>query len=117
MLPNKRRAIVRLDTHANAATAIIALQDTMIAGNKVRLRWAKEERQEQTDSPTRSFNVFSSGYEHPKELVNQITNTYENHTTTRPPAPTFDASMDTEEGLHGWNQYYQQYYSAGHITI
>ncbi|KAI8644274.1 hypothetical protein BD408DRAFT_413600 [Parasitella parasitica] len=114
-------AIVKLDTHANAATAIFALQGVIIAGETVRLGWVKDRNIQRTDSQdnmTRSYNVFSSGYVPPSKLVNQITNTYENHTTMRPPAPTTDpAGGEPGGGLHGWNQYYQQYYSAGHLTI
>lgn len=117
----KGEAIVKLDTHANAATAIFALQGVTIAGKTVRLGWVKDRNVQRTDSQdnmARSFNVFSSGYVPPSKLVNQITNTYENHTTMRPPAPTTDpAGGEPGGGLHGWNQYYQQYYSAGHLTI
>jgi nucleolysin TIA-1/TIAR len=120
--PNKGKAIVKLDTHANAATAIFALQGVTIAGRTVRLGWVKDrpnvQRTDSHDNMTRSFNVFSSGYMPPSKLVNQITKSYENHTTMRPPAPTTDpAGGEPGGGLHGWNQYYQQYYSAGHITI
>ncbi|CEP17338.1 hypothetical protein [Parasitella parasitica] len=117
----KGEAIVKLDTHANAATAIFALQGVTIAGKTVRLDWVKDRNIQRTDSQdnmSRSYNVFSSGYVAPSKLVNQITNTYENHTTMRPPAPTTDpAGGEPGGGLHGWNQYYQQYYSAGHLTI
>jgi nucleolysin TIA-1/TIAR len=120
--PSKGKAIVKLDTHANAATAIFALQGVTIAGKTVHLGWVKDrnsvQRTDSLDNMTRSFNIFSSGYVPPSKLVNQITESYENHTTTRPPAPTTDpAGGEPGGGLHGWNQYYQQYYSAGHITI
>ncbi|GAA5803505.1 hypothetical protein HPULCUR_008987 [Helicostylum pulchrum] len=117
------KATVKLDTHANAATAIFALQGINIAGNNVRLGWVKDRTPQRTDSHDnmqRSYNVFSPGYTAPSKLVNQITNSYENHTTMRPPAPTSDPTGSGGEpggGLHGWNQYYQQYYSAGHLTI
>jgi nucleolysin TIA-1/TIAR len=115
------KAIVKLDTHANAATAIFALQGIKIASKNVRLNWAKDripQRVDSQDSLQRSFNVFSSGYIPPRKLVHQITNTYDNHTTMRPPAPTSDpAGGEPGGGLHGWNQYYQQYYSAGHLSI
>lgn len=118
------KATVKLDTHANAATAIFALQGMNIAGNNVRLGWVKDrapERIDSQDNMQRSFNVFSSGYEAPKKLVKSIMKTYDNnHKTMRPPAPTSDPEATGGEpggGLHGWNQYYQQYYSAGHITI
>ncbi|KAK4515283.1 rRNA-binding ribosome biosynthesis protein utp25 [Mucor velutinosus] len=117
----KGEAIVKLDTHANAATAIFALQGVTIAGKPVRLGWVKDrdiQRIDSQDNMTRSFNVFSSGYVPPSKLVNRITNTYENHTTMRPPAPTTDpAGGEPGGGHHGWNQYYQQHYSAGHLTI
>jgi nucleolysin TIA-1/TIAR len=109
-----------LDTHANAATAIFALQGATIAGKTVQLGWVKDravqlQRNDSFDHLNRSFNVFSSGYIPPSKLVQQITKGYDNHhTTTRPPAPAFEQSG---EGLHGWNQYYQQHYSAGHLTI
>lgn len=116
------KATVKLDTHANAATAIFALQGITIAGNQVRLGWVKDRTPQRTDSQDnmqRSFNVFSPGYNAPSKLVNQITNSYDNnHTTMRPPAPTSDPTGgEPGGGLHGWNQYYQQYYSAGHLTI
>jgi nucleolysin TIA-1/TIAR len=66
------------------------------------------------DNLNRSYNVFSLGHISPKKMVQQITTVYDNHTTTRPPAPAFDQADD---GTHGWNQYYQKYYSAGHLTI
>ena len=118
------KAIVKLDTHANAATAIFALQGMNIAGNNVHLMWAKDRKPQRTDSVDnmqRSYNVFSS-HEPPKKLINTIMKSYDNnHTTMRPPAPTSaDADATGGEpggGLHGWNQYYQQYYSAGHLTI
>lgn len=118
------KAIVKLDTHANAATAIFALQGINICGNNVRLGWVKDrtpQRIDSQDNMQRSFNVFSSGSEEPKKLVKSIMKTYDNnHTTMRPPAPTSDPEANGGEPggqLHGWNQYYQQYYSAGHITI
>ncbi|KAI8877899.1 hypothetical protein K501DRAFT_259618 [Backusella circina FSU 941] len=115
---DKGTATVKLDTHANAATAIFALQGATIAGKTVQLGWVKDrtiQRNDSHDHLNRSFNVFSSGYIPPSKLVQQITKSYDNHhTTTRPPAPAFEPSG---EDVHGWNQYYQQYYSAGHLTI
>ncbi|KAI7892709.1 uncharacterized protein EV154DRAFT_503875 [Mucor mucedo] len=115
------KATVKLDTHANAATAIFALQGVNIAGNNVRLGWVKDrapQRVDSQDNMQRSYNVFSPGYITPSKYVNLITNTYDNHTTMRPPAPTSDPmGGEPGGGLHGWNQYYQQYYSAGHLTI
>lgn len=115
------KATVKLDTHANAATAIFALQGINIAGNNVRLDWVKDRTPQRTDSQDnmqRSYNVFSPDYVAPNKLVNLITNTYDNHTTMRPPAPTSDPTGgEPGGGLHGWNQYYQQYYSAGHLTM
>lgn len=120
--PNKGKAIAKLDTHANAATAIFALQGVTIAGKTVRLDWVKDRnnvrRTDSVENMGRSFNVFSSGYVPPCKLVNQITKSYENHATMRPPAPTINIpGSKPEGGPHGWNQYYEQYYSAGHVTI
>ncbi|KAI9472336.1 MAG: hypothetical protein EXX96DRAFT_583693 [Benjaminiella poitrasii] len=134
--PNQGEAIVKLDTHANAATAILALQNTVMAGNIVHLAWAKQQQDKlnnhnavlSSPSPSSLFDAFSSIS--PKKLIHQITDKYENHMTMRPPAPTTTTATttsieNTDESSnhtnnsqpHGWNQYYQHYYSAGHLTI
>lgn len=109
-------AIVKLDTHANAATAIFALQGLLIRDHAIHLDWLKTTSFIAPISRSNSQeNLHVPFYSQPKTALHQLKNTFENQfKTSRPPAPTMsDAILPN----HGWNQYYQQYYSAGHLTI
>lgn len=112
-------AIVKLDTHANAAMAIFALQGQIIKNHAIQLDWLKTATTPSFITPiSRSNsqeNLHTPFYCQPKTALHQLKHTFENqHKTSRPPAPTMTESLLPN---HGWNQYYQQYYSAGHLTI
>ncbi|KAI8384580.1 uncharacterized protein BYT42DRAFT_562968 [Radiomyces spectabilis] len=117
---DKGVAFVKLDTHANAATAIFALQGFNIGGKAVKLSWGKD-RPNHTSEPTAPppLNYYAPGYRN-NGWFQPITGTYDMH-TMRPPAPVAGTpSMSGGEeggGIHGWNQYYHTYYSAGHQSI
>jgi nucleolysin TIA-1/TIAR len=90
-----------LDTHANASTAIFALQGFPMAGQAMELSWG-------THSFTTAPSYLPRGG-------------YYDMFTMRPPAPVagsaYSAGGKAGQAIHGWNQYYQNYYSAGHQNI
>ncbi|KAI8374970.1 hypothetical protein EDC96DRAFT_497428 [Choanephora cucurbitarum] len=112
MVPDKRRAVVKLDTHANATSAIFALDGTTLAGRRVRLNWAKEKYIEQAENHhrlTHSIGLFPSILLPPKQTMDQLLNIEHCHITARPPAPAFSSNVTGD--FHGWNQFDQTYYS------
>ncbi|KAI8375529.1 hypothetical protein BD560DRAFT_445799 [Blakeslea trispora] len=109
IISDQRRAIVKLDTHANAATAIFALNATMIAGRKTRLSWAKEKQIKLAESHYH-LSMPPLTLLQPTQAIDQLLTNQQDHTKARPPAPAI--SSDIPSHFHGWNQYDQNYYMA-----
>ncbi|KAL0088132.1 hypothetical protein J3Q64DRAFT_1846330 [Phycomyces blakesleeanus] len=119
---NDGYALVKLDTHANASSAILALQGFNIGGQPIELSWGK-------DTMLQSNNEFYAGENLRKYTPGQAENNNWvlpgtglcDYNTMRPPAPVAGSQGNTDNGTgvgqHGWNQYYQHYYSAGHQSI
>ncbi|KAI9032792.1 hypothetical protein CLU79DRAFT_692977 [Phycomyces nitens] len=119
---NDGYALVKLDTHANASSAIFSLQGFNIGGQPVELSWGK-------DTMLQSNNESYAGERLRKYTPGQAESNFwvlpslglYDYNTMRPPAPVAGAQGNTENGegvvQHGWNQYYQKYYSAGHQSI
>ncbi|CAB4422766.1 unnamed protein product [Rhizophagus irregularis] len=110
-------AFVKLDTHENAASAIVNLQNTNINGRIIKCSWGKDRAPEQSTAATyHTYNVPETGYDLPPGM-------------SAPPQSL--ASIDgataaaVAAGQHataGWEQYYnngtydaygQYYYGYG----
>ncbi|KAF7722973.1 hypothetical protein EC973_002442 [Apophysomyces ossiformis] len=105
-------AFVKMDTHANAATAILALQGYSIKGRPVKLSWA-DENEDFGQNGSKACPPFgASGISVHSELGSY------DMLQTRPPAPVIGESDSLSIGVagnggYGWNQYYQTYYNGG----
>ncbi|SAL95570.1 hypothetical protein [Absidia glauca] len=132
-------ATIKLDTHANASTAIFALQGFDLDGRAMQLSWGTHEIDNEhpamnyaTPSSTlpaaslNAPNTSASATTNPantSDIVQPQTNAaaYFDMLTHRPPAPVagspHSAGGKAGQAIHGWNQYYQTYYSAGHQSI
>ncbi|CAB5390236.1 unnamed protein product [Rhizophagus irregularis] len=94
-------AFVKLDTHENAASAIVNLQNTNINGRIIKCSWGKDRAPEQSTAATyHTYNVPETGYDLPPGM-------------SAPPQSL--ASIDgataaaVAAGQHataGWEQYY-----------
>ncbi|KAG0168374.1 hypothetical protein DFQ28_004899 [Apophysomyces sp. BC1034] len=111
-------AFVKLDTHANAAMAIFALQGFDIRGRPVKLSWADETHQTHSNDsdPILPFGKYMFGSNRAQILPES--GLYDMY-ATRPPAPVAGALRKASgvlagNGGHGWNQYYLSYYSGGY---
>ncbi|KAI9262195.1 hypothetical protein BDA99DRAFT_510500 [Phascolomyces articulosus] len=124
-------AFVKMDTHANAATSIYALQGFQIHGRPAKLSWGKD-RSLQANNNRASYDPYSSynyaaatGY----GAQNWVQPGYEQSMRPAGAGPQAspggaDASAAAAAAVGnagGWTQqqqqqqqYYQQYYSAGH---
>ncbi|KAI8079887.1 uncharacterized protein BX664DRAFT_388856 [Halteromyces radiatus] len=115
-------ATVTLDTHANASTAIFALQGFDIQGQPIELEWAHENEKEQEQE--QKEDSYYSMYQQQQDnqwRFQPIHGGYYDLLMMRPPAPVagspYSAGGKAGQAIHGWNQYYQNYYSAGHQSI
>ena len=117
-----------MDTHANAATSIFALQGFQIHGRPAKLSWGKDrslnaDNNRTSYDPYSSYNYATSGY----GAQNWVQPGYDQ--SMRPAGAGFQASHGGADAsgaaavgnAAGWTQqqqqqqqYYQQYYSAGH---
>ncbi|ORZ14694.1 hypothetical protein BCR42DRAFT_417475 [Absidia repens] len=160
---NDHGAIIKLDTHANASTAIFALQGFKIEGQAIELSWGTHVTT--NDHPAMNYATISTtvpaaALTNTTATMNSNNNSGSNNNisssigsgaisigsnnattsqeswrfqpnlngsgyydllTMRPPAPVagspHSAGGKAGQAIHGWNQYYQNYYSAGHQNI
>ncbi|KAI8331841.1 hypothetical protein BC941DRAFT_437681 [Chlamydoabsidia padenii] len=127
-------ATIKLDTHANASTAIFALQGFDMGGRAMQLDWGTHEIS--TEHPAMNYATPTSTLPAASLQSNTATTNVNNGLSTqsqtmdaayfdmlahRPPAPVagspHSAGGKAGQAIHGWNQYYQNYYSAGHQHI
>ncbi|CAO3648785.1 unnamed protein product [Cunninghamella echinulata] len=122
---------ISLDTHANAATAIFALQGFKMNGQSLELSWGTSNPEHphpsrSNSTSTSSFLSSSSSTSSPMMIKNKpsfqpMYGGHYNIFTMRPPAPVAGSPRSSGgkpgQGVHAWNQYYQNYYSAGHQNI
>ncbi|KAI8327813.1 hypothetical protein BC941DRAFT_446256 [Chlamydoabsidia padenii] len=103
-------ATIRLDTHANASTAIFALQGFPLDGHALDLSWGTHTFH--NDKPIMNSSPIYLAHHH---------GGFYDMFAMRPPAPVagsaHSAGGKAGQAIHGWNQYYQNYYSAGHQNI
>ncbi|KAI8069961.1 hypothetical protein BC940DRAFT_296590 [Gongronella butleri] len=116
------RATLQLDTHGNAATAIFALQGFVMDDQAIELSWAPAAVSKDTMSASTARRRRASSILQQVLQPNLNNPTYYDMLTTRPPAPVVVGSPSSSSGrpgeaIHGWNQYYQSYYSAGHQNV
>ncbi|CAO3637627.1 unnamed protein product [Cunninghamella blakesleeana] len=136
---NKDGVTISLDTHGNAATAIFALQGFKLEGNSLELTWGTnpDAQQLQHANHHSQFNYLSCSPSSngssfmtsslPITMKNKPTfqplygGHHYNMFTMLPPAPVSGSPRSSMgkpgQGVHAWNQYYQNYYSAGHQNI
>ncbi|KAI8991169.1 hypothetical protein BDF20DRAFT_843119 [Mycotypha africana] len=142
----QKKAIVKMDTHANAATAICALQGITIGGKSAVLNWSTTEEEETINRKINNEHHLQHYYNNlnHQPVTSQLNaatrkksaksvimeDSYLMNTTSmRPPAPAAPSTSSgadhkhapgtqpSKEGLvHGWDQYYRQYYNASHIS-
>ncbi|KAI9492853.1 hypothetical protein BDB00DRAFT_929474 [Zychaea mexicana] len=130
-------AFVKMDTHANAATAIYALQGFQIHGRPAKLSWGKDRNVSNNNNNRASYDPYSSynyatatGY----GAQNWVQPGAYDMQQQRPAGAGSQGNLGTDgsaaaaaavgsAAATGWNQqqqqqqqqqYYQQYYSAGH---
>ncbi|KAF7727996.1 hypothetical protein EC973_006761 [Apophysomyces ossiformis] len=114
-------AFVKMDTHANASTAIFALQGFQLGGRPAKLSWGKDRLSSNSTSTQYdaygSYNYAATPPYGQQTWMQPTAGAYDVH-TMRPPASVAGRHGDTGTGGGGgnpsWDQYYQQYYSAGH---
>ncbi|KAI7869410.1 hypothetical protein BDF14DRAFT_1784848 [Spinellus fusiger] len=122
MHASKGYALVKLDTHANASTAIFALQGFNIGGRPVSLSWGDDKISQGAIQcgAGNEFKHYTPGHADNNAWILPSEILY-NPYTMRPPAPVVgglgNSGIGEGFGQHGWNQYYQHYYSAGHQSI
>ncbi|KAI8145660.1 hypothetical protein BJV82DRAFT_711232 [Fennellomyces sp. T-0311] len=127
-------AFVKMDTHANASSAILTLQGVLIHGRPAKLSWGKDRNINNVTSNTASYDPYSS-YNYATATGYGAQNWVQpgaydmQQQSMRPAAAGSQANLgaDTSAAVGnaaGWSQqqqqqqqqqqYYQQYYSAGH---
>ncbi|KAG0175054.1 hypothetical protein DFQ30_001051 [Apophysomyces sp. BC1015] len=114
-------AFVKMDTHANASTAIFALQGFQLGGRPAKLSWGKDRLGNSTTGTQyeayTTFNYATTPTYGQQTWMQPTAGAYDIQ-TMRPPAAITGRHGDTGSGggggNPGWDQYYQQYYSAGH---
>ncbi|KAI9022814.1 hypothetical protein CLU79DRAFT_750900 [Phycomyces nitens] len=110
-------AFVKMDSHANAATSIFALQGFAIGGRPAKLSWGKDRTA--ANNNTQQYDPYSYNYANTsyaqQNWVQPTGNAYDVQ-AMRPPAQVAGphSTPGPEAGGQNWDQYYQNYYSAGH---
>ncbi|KAL0083526.1 hypothetical protein F4703DRAFT_1795071 [Phycomyces blakesleeanus] len=111
-------AFVKMDSHANAATSIFALQGFAIGGRPAKLSWGKDRTA--ANNNTQQYDPYSYNYANTpyaqQNWMQPAGNAYDVQ-GMRPPAQVAGphaAPGPEAGGNQNWDQYYQNYYSAGH---
>ncbi|KAF0519636.1 nuclear and cytoplasmic polyadenylated RNA-binding protein pub1 [Gigaspora margarita] len=85
-------AFVKLDSHENAANAIVNLQNTNINGRIIKCSWGKDRAPEQATASYHAFGVPSTAYNYPYGY-------YSNHTAHPYPATVNESGYDLPPGM------------------
>ncbi|CAG8573466.1 9686_t:CDS:10 [Dentiscutata heterogama] len=85
-------AFVKLDSHENAANAIVNLQNTNINGRIIKCSWGKDRAPEQATASYHTYGVPNTAYNYPYGY-------YSNHTAHPYPAAVNESGYDLPPGM------------------